>query len=238
MPIKGQKTPEATKRKLREVALNRSPETRRKMSDAAKLRKHTEVTKQKISASKKGKNFGPHSEATKQKISAAKRGCTFTEEHKQKISSALKGRKHDEATKQKIGNSLRGKKHSPERCAKISKILKGRPPSRVRERMPEEERKRRANANVRRWILRSRYGLSVADYDALLSRQGGVCRICRQTCSTGKRLAVDHDHVTGEVRGLLCTRCNRGLGYFTLETLRRAVAYLEACEQHRETETP
>ena len=85
--------------------------------------------------------------------------------------------------------------------------------------MPEDERKRRANANTRRCRLRARYGLSTADYDALLIQQDGVCRICKRSCSTGKRLAVDHDHGTGAVRGLLCRRCNIGLGHFTLEML-------------------
>lgn len=233
VPAKGQRASEEAKRKLSEAAKHRSADTRRKLSEAAKDRKHTEATKQKLSAARRGKKDGPLPEVTKQRISIAKRGRTLTEEHKQKISEALKGRKHDEVTKQKIGNALKGKKHSPERCAKLSKIFKGRPPARVRERMPEEERKRRANANTRRCRLRARYGLSIADYDALLIRQGGVCRICKLTCSTGKRLAVDHDHVTGEVRGLLCTRCNRGLGYFTLETLRTAFAYIEAYEQKR-----
>ena len=65
-----------------------------------------------------------------------------------------------------------------------------------------------------------RYGLSQDDYDALFSKQGGVCAICRQpetkkstaldggVCS----LAVDHDHETNKVRGLLCHSCNIAIG--------------------------
>lgn len=57
--------------------------------------------------------------------------------------------------------------------------------------------------------LRRRYGITQAQYDALLAHQGGVCAICG-----GKRryrLLVDHDHKTGRVRGLLCRRDNHQL---------------------------
>jgi hypothetical protein len=54
------------------------------------------------------------------------------------------------------------------------------------------------------------YGLTADDYDELLARQGGRCAICRAKPKS-KRLAVDHDHKTGTVRGLLCSRCNHDL---------------------------
>ena len=67
-----------------------------------------------------------------------------------------------------------------------------------------------------------RYGISLDDYERMLSEQGGACAICR-TAPNGVRLAVDHDHSCCPtksrscgrcVRGLLCGTCNRGLGYF------------------------
>lgn len=61
--------------------------------------------------------------------------------------------------------------------------------------------------------LRRRYGISVEQYDAAVEAQNGVCAICYQPCRTTQRLCVDHDHQTGTVRGLLCRRCNAGLGY-------------------------
>ena len=77
--------------------------------------------------------------------------------------------------------------------------------------------------------FRSRlYGLSLEAYQELLAQQGGVCAICGSP--PGKRaLAVDHDHVTGEVRALLCTRCNVGIGGFRddPQLLVAAIAYLE-----------
>lgn len=58
-----------------------------------------------------------------------------------------------------------------------------------------------------------RYGLTRADYDELLAKQGGCCAICRRPDNLPfNNFAVDHDHATNEVRGLLCQRCNRTLG--------------------------
>ena len=73
------------------------------------------------------------------------------------------------------------------------------------------------------------YGISYNDYQRILKEQNGVCAICMSKCITGKSLAVDHDHETGAVRGLLCTKCNSGLGQFEDNTVRlyTAIAYLE-----------
>ena len=58
---------------------------------------------------------------------------------------------------------------------------------------------------------------------------GGVCAICGGVSTDGRRLAVDHDHITKDVRGLLCQPCNVGLGVFgdSPEVLRLAADYLE-----------
>lgn len=72
------------------------------------------------------------------------------------------------------------------------------------------------------------YGLSPEQYAALLALQGGRCAICRQRPKS-KRLAVDHDHKTGAVRGLLCGRCNHellGAGFDSVDVLAAAVDYL------------
>lgn len=70
--------------------------------------------------------------------------------------------------------------------------------------MKEQTKER---ARVKR--LMDNYKLTVEQYDAILAYQGGVCYACK--CSEpvkGRRLSVDHDHTTGLVRGLLCSRCN------------------------------
>lgn len=77
-----------------------------------------------------------------------------------------------------------------------------------------------------------RYGISRAGYDRMLMEQHGVCAICGGTDGT-RKLAVDHDHETGRVRGLLCTRCNVGLGYFrdARNVLENAISYLDRAEE-------
>lgn len=89
----------------------------------------------------------------------------------------------------------------------------------------------------------AKYGLSPEMYDKMLAEQGGVCAICKTSCATGKRLAVDHDHsccpgkkTCGKcVRGLLCTRCNTALGSFKddVELLARATNYLRTNNGNR-----
>lgn len=87
---------------------------------------------------------------------------------------------------------------------------------------PEYRRKARA------WVLQKRYRLTEEGYFDLLELQGGVCAICKSPSSENKYLAVDHDHHRDYVRGLLCAKCNRGLGTFGDDTalLRQAEAYL------------
>lgn len=67
------------------------------------------------------------------------------------------------------------------------------------------------------------YGLTSEQYDELLRRQGGKCAICRAKPKS-KRLAVDHDHKTGEVLGLLCSRCNHDLKGSAWDSLAMATA--------------
>ncbi|MCU1427916.1 MAG: hypothetical protein JWL83_1916 [Actinomycetia bacterium] len=71
---------------------------------------------------------------------------------------------------------------------------------------------RKAVAN-RKSHLKRKYGLTVEQYDAMLEAQGGVCAICREKPGD-LTLHVDHDHVSGETRELLCVRCNNALGLF------------------------
>lgn len=85
------------------------------------------------------------------------------------------------------------------------------------------------NPDARRnYNLVSNFGITVQEYDALLLAQNNGCAICGKECRSGNRLAVDHDHNTGEVRALLCMKCNKFVvGNQTLETARAVVAYLE-----------
>lgn len=91
------------------------------------------------------------------------------------------------------------------------------------QRSPEQR-----SATNRRHALK-KYGITPGDYDQLLAEQDGVCAICAQPESIeGRVLAVDHDHQSGAVRGLLCGRCNRAIGLLLddPELLTRAANYL------------
>jgi len=99
----------------------------------------------------------------------------------------------------------------------------------IKERAHASRQARKCNNDPRlRSFELKRYGITVAEYDALLEKQGGVCAICRK--HSKRRLCVDHCHRTGTVRGLLCHRCNLGLGYLKEDqaSLVATLAYLGA----------
>jgi len=74
--------------------------------------------------------------------------------------------------------------------------------------------------------LQQNYNITIADYDKMFSLQNGKCLICER--ASNKRLVVDHNHSTDEVRGLLCNNCNMGIGLLNDNpiTLAKAVDYL------------
>lgn len=71
-----------------------------------------------------------------------------------------------------------------------------------------------------------RHGITPEEYEMMFEGQEGRCAICGKP--QARRLNIDHDHATGKIRGLLCSRCNLGLGYFkdNIDNLNAAVAYL------------
>lgn len=87
---------------------------------------------------------------------------------------------------------------------------------------PGKQRKRslkwqRDNPEKKRiTVLKSLYGLNEDEYRNLLDKTRGVCPICKNGFDYKTHfICVDHDHLTGAVRGLICRRCNSGLGFFT-----------------------
>jgi hypothetical protein len=88
--------------------------------------------------------------------------------------------------------------------------------------------------------LRKRFGITPEQYDWMLQAQGGICAICGQEETApyikdgrSRHLAVDHDHKTRVLRGLLCRSCNTGLGSFgdDIPRLRSAIRYLETARK-------
>ncbi len=101
---------------------------------------------------------------------------------------------------------------------------------RLKKENPEEyyRRSRRSCLN--------QYGLTEKDYEELLEKQNGVCAICgkppygkRAAHNQESKLHIDHNHTTGKVRGLLCTRCNTSIGGFdeNISIIEKAIQYLK-----------
>jgi len=84
---------------------------------------------------------------------------------------------------------------------------------------------------IRKYRLKNKYGISLEEYDALLKEQQYRCAICLCNVPSKKYhkyLAVDHDHKTGKVRGLLCSNCNRALGFLKeqITTIQNMITYI------------
>lgn len=107
-----------------------------------------------------------------------------------------------------------------------------------KERLAKERKAKRKitrNESTRKYNLKRSFGITPEDYDNLLLKQKGVCAICGnletiKDAKNGmiKRLAVDHNHITGAVRGLLCAACNYIIGSCkeNVNTLRSAIEYI------------
>ena len=98
-------------------------------------------------------------------------------------------------------------------------------------------KRREINTWQRRYYLKKRYGLTLEIYESMLKKQNEKCLICKKKeQSIDKRynkqrnLAIDHDRLTGKVRGLLCTKCNTAIGSLDHNTklLKSAIKYLES----------
>lgn len=92
----------------------------------------------------------------------------------------------------------------------------------------------RSDAGVRQRkdnAIRTRYNITLGEYEQLFVEADGKCESCGQT--NRRRLVLDHCHETGAVRGVLCSACNSGIGLLgdNVEGLRRAIEYLERVQK-------
>jgi Autographiviridae endonuclease VII len=91
--------------------------------------------------------------------------------------------------------------------------------------------KHKAKTTQRNWERQiNELGCTAEQYRRMLGDQHGVCKLCGTVNKDGRKLAVDHCHKTGRVRGLLCSTCNTGLGCFGDDPIQlaRALEYLNA----------
>ena len=89
---------------------------------------------------------------------------------------------------------------------------------------PDYERKRHLKRN---------WGITQGQYEEMLAKQDGKCAICLRPPKANRNLAIDHCHETGQIRGLLCFRCNFGLSFFSesAEVMSRAARYLRKTQK-------
>lgn len=97
---------------------------------------------------------------------------------------------------------------------------------------PELSRKEYAQ----NWQRQKKYNLTPEEFEAFWITGQGKCWICKNKLEKPRAtrgqlpdvVAIDHDHITGKVRGLLCNKCNKGLGFFNddIELLKKAIEYL------------
>jgi hypothetical protein len=95
-----------------------------------------------------------------------------------------------------------------------------------REQVIKKNVERHAKSMKRRdWLLKRQYGISLEEYDRMVEEQDGCCNICNRRVD---KLVVDHDHVTGKVRALLCNKCNLLIGFAkdNPKVILQATAYL------------
>jgi len=103
--------------------------------------------------------------------------------------------------------------------------------------MQDNERRKKKPHQYKNSQLRSTYGINLEDFEDFLRQQDGKCAICKiDQKDFKKRMSVDHDHKTGLIRGLLCDKCNRGLGHFSdsQDLMLKAIEYLN---NNRSTDT-
>jgi hypothetical protein len=101
--------------------------------------------------------------------------------------------------------------------------------------------KQQSRQTRRKSRLLREYGLSSESFAELLESQGGGCAICDAEVNARDRyMCVDHDHESGQRRGLLCVRCNWALGYFrdSVDLLKKAITYLEYYSEILDSELP
>jgi Autographiviridae endonuclease VII len=177
------------------------------------------------------KRYAEDQEFRQKKIAYA---CAYAKAHKEEIQERRRRRrKTDPAYRQKLLAAAQAyyEAHKEELSERRRRRRQDDPEYRDKLRATGRKSSRAQDpVSRRKHRLRSNYGISLEEYVAMLERQGGVCAICKKKPDKGKPLCVDHCHVTGMVRGLLCHKCNSVLAFGNddPDILRAAIAYLQA----------
>ena len=159
----------------------------------------------------------------------------FTEEHRRKLSEAHKGqvswRKGKKFVDPIVSKEKRKEYVKKWKVKNKDKILElGRNWAKKNRKKISEQARLRYQKNPQKELDRIRfkkYGITGEEFRAILEKQGISCPICGKTI--GKNLSVDHNHITGKVRGVICNKCNLAIGNAedSPDRLRAMANYLE-----------
>jgi hypothetical protein len=116
----------------------------------------------------------------------------------------------------------------PERYIQMVQRWQEKNPERLKEYRKQRNARPEVKRRARDAYYRRTHGISADDFDRMLAEQNGRCAICGRAPEREAAMHVDHDHLDGHVRGLLCIDCNQGIGKLREDPsiLLRAVVYL------------
>lgn len=174
-------------------------------------------------------------EETKRKISLANKGRVFSIEWRKKLSIAHKGKVSPRKGKKFVDENVSKEKRKTYRKAwtlrnRIKILEVGRNwQKKNRDKLALQARLRynRDNQKELDRIRLNKYGISGEEFRTILKKQGHKCPICNRDIT--KNPSVDHDHITGKIRGLICNNCNLAMGNAedSPDRLRAMAYYLE-----------
>lgn len=144
------------------------------------------------------------------KLCTKKKATEWAKAHKEERTQYMKQYGVDNAEKQRMYRRIWGHKNSRKLAESKRKWV---------EQNPEKDKSRR---------LYYKFGITLDDYERMLKEQSGLCAICNHVSDDGIQLCVDHNHKNGEVRGLLCRKCNSGIALLkeSRELFESAMKYL------------
>ncbi|HEC64952.1 MAG TPA: hypothetical protein ENI23_06655 [bacterium] len=162
-------------------------------------------------------------------IKKRKTDLDYYHSHKEKIAARRKRRyeQNKEAYKEKNKQN-----YIKNRVKILAYKKKHRDKYRDRYNLRAKEKRAKQSEPPSCYLMRC-YGITKKQYDAMLEQQNGLCAICRKK-EINRRLAVDHNHATKQIRGLLCSLCNTALGKFddSVNMLTRAINYLKKYDKN------
>jgi hypothetical protein len=99
----------------------------------------------------------------------------------------------------------------------------------------QSQNKEQQKLASQKYLLKKKFNLSLEEYNTKLQEQNHSCAICHKMCSSGRKLAVDHNHETRQNRGLFCTNCNLAIGHMQedIDLLKNAIEYIQYYENNK-----